>query len=84
MIKTILNILKWLLIIGLLATAIIFIGDLLGIINTTLIGAVINNILAFNLPITLLTAYPNFWLLVGYFFTKGLVGFGLNFLKREN
>jgi hypothetical protein len=84
MIKTILNILKWIVLLSLLGTALAFIFDIFGIINTSLIVSSLAQILLINIPITILTAYPNVWLLFGYFFFKGVVGFSINILKRRN
>jgi len=83
MISTILKVLKIVVIIALAGGSILFLGDLLGLINTSLLVSALGEITNFNIPILLLTAYPNVWLLFGYFFFKGILGLGIKVLKRE-
>jgi hypothetical protein len=63
--------------------SIVLVGDLVGLLNTSLIVAALSEIAAINLPLTLLTTYPNFWLLMGYLIFKGILVWTIDFFKRS-
>ena len=63
--------------------SIILVGDLVGLLNTSLIVAALSEIASIQLPLTLLTTYPNFWLLMGYLIFKGILVWTIDFFKRS-
>lgn len=81
--KFIVQIMKIAAIVLLAISAITILGTLLGLIDTTLVVAVLSQFQYVGITFQNLGNYPNVWIVVGYLLFRNIILFGIDMFKEK-